>query len=73
VPVQGCNGELTEVNSANLTEPWWTLCFEAFGDLETVPVNLLRTLAPHNVILTELVSTGGLLSYPAWLSSTVAD
>jgi hypothetical protein len=37
LPVQGCNGELTEVNSANLTEPWWTLGFEAFGELETVP------------------------------------
>ena len=61
------------MNSANLTEPWWTLGFEAFGELETVPVNLLRTLAPDKVILTELVSTGELLSYPAWLSSTVAD
>ena len=73
LPVQGCNAELTEVSSANLTEPWWTLGFEAFGDLDTVPVNLVKTLAPHKAILADLISSGELLSYPGWLSSTLAD
>lgn len=69
LPVQGCNAELTEVSSANLTDPWWTLGFEAFGDLETVPVNLVKTLASHKATLADLVCSGELLSYPAWLSA----
>ncbi len=69
LPVQGCNAELTEVSTANLTEVWWTLGFEAFGDIGTVPVNLIKTLASHKATLADLVSSGELLSYPAWLSA----
>ncbi len=73
LPVQGCSAELTEVSSANLAEGWWTLGLEAFGDLETVPLNLVKALAPHKATLADLVSSGELLSYPGWLSSTPAD
>jgi hypothetical protein len=73
LPNQGCNAELTEVKIENRSDIWWTLGFEAFGDLETVPTNLTRGLLPDATALINIVSSGALLSYPEWLMARLAD
>jgi hypothetical protein len=73
LPVQGCNVELTEVNILRRSDVWWTLGFEAFGDFEAVPTNLTRVMQPECSNLASIVSSGALLSYPAWLSARLAD
>jgi hypothetical protein len=64
---------LTEVKIENRSDIWWTLGFEAFGDLETVPTNLTRGLLPDATALINIVSSGALLSYPEWLMARLAD
>jgi hypothetical protein len=66
LPVQGCNVELTEVTIGRFGV-WWTLGFEAFGDLDTVPTNLSLTLLPEKTLLARVVASGTFLGYPAWL------
>ena len=73
LPVQGCNVELTEVRELSRSDAWWTLGFEAFGDLDTAPTNLTRVLVPEKSILTGIVWSGALLSYPGWLLARLAD
>ncbi len=73
LPVQGCNAELTEVQILSRPGVWWTLGFEAFGNLETVPKSLTRVLQPEKLALTNIVASGAFLSYPAWLLRTLAD
>jgi len=73
LPAQGCNVELTEVSMLGRSGVWWTLGFEAFGDFDTVPTNLTRAVLPDSVVLAGLVSSGALLSYPAWLSARLTD
>jgi hypothetical protein len=67
LPVQGCNVELTEVQMAGHSGMWWTLGFEAFGDLDSVPTNLTLTVLPEKPLLLRVVGSGAFLSYPAWL------
>jgi hypothetical protein len=67
LPAQGCNVELTEIEMAGQAGRWWTLGFEAFGDLDTVPINLTLTLMPEKAVLERIVASGAFLSYPAWL------
>jgi hypothetical protein len=67
LPVQGCNVELTEVQIVGHSEVWWTLGFEAFGDLDSVSTNLTLTLMPEKPVLERTVATGAFVSYPAWL------
>ena len=66
-PVQGCNVELTEVQIVGHSEVWWTLGFEAFGDLDSVSTNLTLTLMPEKPVLERIVASGAFVSYPAWL------
>ncbi len=67
LPVQGCNVELTEVQIAGHFGVWWTVGFEAFGDLDSVPTNLTVTVLPEKPVLVHIVAPGSFLSYPAWL------
>jgi hypothetical protein len=67
LPVQGCNVELTEAQMAGHSGMWWTLRFEAFGDLDSVPTNLTLTVLPEKPALIRIVTSGEFLSYPAWL------
>ena len=67
VPAQGCNVELTEVQMAGHSGVWWTLGFEAFGDLDSAPTNLTLTVLPEKPALVRFVTSGEFLSYPAWL------
>lgn len=73
LPVQGCNVELTEVSIPGRSDVWWTLGFEAFGDLDTVPINLTRVMLPERSVLASMVSSGAFLSYPGWLLARLAD
>ena len=67
LPVQGCNVELTEVKIAGHAERWWTLAFEAFGDLEGVSTNLTLTVLLEKPLLLRIVGSGAFLNYPTWL------
>jgi hypothetical protein len=67
LPVQGCNVELTEVQMAGHSGMWWTLGFEAFGDLDSVPTSLTLTVLPEKPLLLRIIGFGAFLSYPAWL------
>jgi hypothetical protein len=67
LPAQGCNVEWTEVQILGFAEVWWTLGFEAFGDLDSVPMNLTLTVLPEKAVLERIVASGAFLSYPAWL------
>lgn len=67
LPAQGCNVELTDVQIPGQAGAWWTLGFEAFGDLDSVPANLTLTVLPEKPALARIVASGEFLSYPAWL------
>ena len=67
LPAQGYNVEWTEVEMAGHAGKWWTLGFEAFGDLDSVSTNLTLTLMPEKPVLERIVATGAFVSYPAWL------
>ena len=73
LPVQGCNVELTEVQLPNRSEAWWTLGFEAFGDLDHVSINLTRVMRAEASVLAGVVPSGAFLSYPSWLLARLAD
>jgi hypothetical protein len=64
-PAAGCNLELTKVEIEGLAGTWWTLGFEAFGDLDEVVSSLNRTLAATGCPAVD----GAEMSYPEWLDS----
>jgi hypothetical protein len=65
LPMQGCDVELTEVKIVSRSGTWWTLGFEAFGDIDTVPANLTLVLLPDKPFLARTIGSGALMSYPA--------
>ena len=67
LPAQGCNVELTEIEVAGHAGRWWTLGYEAFGDLESVSTNLTLVVLPEKPLLLRTMGSGAFLSYPAWL------
>ena len=68
LPEQGCNVEFTQIAIAGRPENWWTLGFEAFGEIETVAYNLRTTLKGMKPPGQASFDSSELLSYPAWLS-----
>jgi hypothetical protein len=68
LPQHGCNVEITKVLLDGDPRQWWTLGFEAFGDLDSAPVNLQRTIEFLVSRSFPLPSSGDLLSYPSWLA-----
>jgi len=64
---RGCQFELVVLRIGDAASSWWSIGFEAFGELETVEDSLHRTLASVGSRAPAL--TGGLgLSYPEWLA-----
>jgi hypothetical protein len=63
MPQRGCNIELTKVTIENTPEIWWTIGFEAFGDVTSAPEALRRALD----LLRPPAFDGAKMSYPAWL------
>jgi len=72
LPGFGCNVELTQVD-LDPGRIWWTLGFEAFGDLYSVEQSLRSTLVVAASRLPPSLGSGELLSYPAWLSKHVSQ
>ena len=64
LPETGCNLEMTVVQTAG-REIWHSLCFEAFGDLQSAPAALEATL-DHLQPLPDF--DGVPASYPYWLA-----
>jgi hypothetical protein len=67
LPIQGCDVELTEVKIVSKSGTWWTLGFEAFGNIDTVSANLTLVLLPDKPFLARTIGSGALMSYPTWL------
>ena len=67
MPAVGCSLELTEVDVDGLSGSWWTLGFEAFGDVRSAQEALVETFAflQANGAFPRL--RGERLSYPEWL------
>jgi hypothetical protein len=70
LPGLGCNVELTRVELRG-EQVWWTLGFEAFGELSSVERSLRNTLSIMAARQPPPLGTGELLNYPAWLSRHV--
>jgi hypothetical protein len=69
LPISGCNVELTRVTIEREAKVWWTLGFEAFGDLSEVAAELRKVM----VQLQPPVPGGSLeLSYPAWIDQVTS-
>jgi len=66
-PVQGCEVEMVELTAGR--QPWWSLCFEAFGPGRALPEALAATARqflggaepPH-------LEAGDSCGYPRWLA-----
>jgi hypothetical protein len=68
LPQQGCNVEISTIRIAEDPRQWWTLGFEAFGDLDSAPGNLLKTAQFLITRSFPLPICGEFLNYPAWLA-----
>ncbi len=68
---EGCNVELTRVEVAGDQNVWWTFCFEAFGSLDSAPLNLVKACRHHDAVA-KLLTRGVKQSYPEWLLSLSA-
>jgi hypothetical protein len=68
LPEQGCNIEFTRIQIEGNRRNFWTLGFEAFGDLETVKSNLSRALNAITPLDRVWFGSSMLLSYPEWLA-----
>ncbi len=63
---RGCQIELVALRLAG-GSPWWSLGFEAFGELPTLEESLRRTIA-HVASAAPDITSGLERSYPAWLA-----
>jgi hypothetical protein len=70
LPQQGCNVEISKIQIAEDPRQWWTLGFEAFGDLDSAPRNLLKTAQFLITLSFPLPICGEFLNYPSWLAQT---
>jgi hypothetical protein len=70
LPRLGCNVELTRVEVGG-EDIWWTLGFEAFGELASVERSLRSTLSLMAARRPPSLASGELLNYPAWLSKRI--
>jgi len=66
-PAVGCNLELTQVDVDGHPVSWWTLGFEAFGDIQSAPEALAATYAFLQANGAFPPLWGERLSYPEWL------
>jgi hypothetical protein len=67
-PDRGCQLELVAVRLDDDATTWWSLGFEAFGELDTVEDSLRRTVADVGPTAPRF-ARGLELSYPAWLAA----
>jgi hypothetical protein len=67
-PERGCQLELVALSVESRVGAWWSLAFEAFGEVDTVETSLGRTLA-HVAPGAPTLESAMELSYPAWLAA----
>jgi hypothetical protein len=65
---RGCQWELVALRVDGDDANWWSVGFEAFGELATVEQSLRRTVA-HVAARAPQLDAGVEMSYPAWLAS----
>jgi hypothetical protein len=63
----GCNAEITAVVAPD-GSPWWTVGFEAFGELDSLEAALVGTLAVMAARNPPMLPEAEAMSYPAWLA-----
>jgi hypothetical protein len=68
LPHQGCSVELTKIQLTEDARQWWTLGFEAFGDLESAPGNLQVTAQFLIAQSIPFPRFGEFMNYPLWLA-----
>jgi hypothetical protein len=68
LPPQGVNLEITNIRIAEEQRQWWTLGFEAFGDLNSALGSLQRTVQFLLDKSFEIPRSGEFLNYPCWLA-----
>jgi hypothetical protein len=68
LPPQGVNVEIAKIEAAEDTGLWWTLGFEAFGDLDSARGSLQKTVQFLLDRSFEVPRSGEFLNYPRWLS-----
>jgi hypothetical protein len=66
--LSGCDAELTLLTGPDAA-PWWTVGFEAFGDLEGVEEDLVATVATVAGRSPPHLSGGEATDYPGWLAA----
>ena len=68
---QGCFFELVALAIEDGPTTWWTVAFEAFGDLATVEDSLQRTF--EHVASPAQLASGLAMSYPEWLARFIVE
>jgi hypothetical protein len=71
LPDQGCNLELTRVTVDRSRREWWTLGFEAFGQIDSAQKNLAQATAFATSASSPSTTSGMFKSYPEWLDLIV--
>ena len=67
VPRQsGCDAELTLLKGPDMA-PWWTLGFEAYGELDKVEAVLSRTVSLMTRRCPPPLTPGEAIGYPSWI------
>ena len=69
LPSRGCNVELTLIRVPDLTDFWWTFCFESFGTVLTVENDLRAVAAKLSSRRPPPLNAGLQASYPVWLDA----
>ena len=64
----GCDAELTLLKGPDMA-PWWTLGFEAHGELDKVEAVLSRTVSLMTWRCPPPLNPGEAIGYPSWLKS----
>ena len=68
---RGCFSELSALGVDDGPTSWWTVAFEAFGELDTVEDSLQRTL--DHISLPPQLAGGLVMSYPEWLARFIVQ
>jgi hypothetical protein len=69
LPSRGCNVELTLITGPELTDSWWTFCFESFGTILTVESDIRAVVGELSKRRPPVLRAGLQANYPVWLDT----